>query len=320
MISVSVVVPVYNGRQFIRRALRSAVEQTLRPMEIIVIDDGSTDETRKELESYAVRYQRQEHQGAGAARNLGVSLARGEWVAFLDADDVWHPDKLEIQWRHMENYPEVEFVYSDVDLVDDSGKVLRKHWASAEFVQKKPNSRQQLSRRVFDGRPFPLPSTVMLKHKLIERSGGFSSAFKGKYHEDFEFFARLAQLVSPHFIPQSLAQHRRHNIHTAADAEMDRQNWLTFLNCLWQLWQSSPSKQASLTRHFAKYYANEGKRALRTGNYLEARRLCRLAHSYWPFATANIRHWILSYLPGLRELYRRRAAKRGSKQPRACGA
>jgi glycosyltransferase involved in cell wall biosynthesis len=312
MNAVSVIIPVYNGRSFIGKALQSVVGQTLRPFEIIVIDDGSSDDTFNRVELFPVRYQRQEHQGAGAARNLGATLARGEWLAFLDADDIWHANKLATQCSYIEEHPEAAFIYCDIDLVDKGGKLLRQNWASAEFVHKRPNSRQRLSRLIFQGRPFPLPSTVIITRELFQRSGGFSPIFRGKYHEDLEFFARLRETITFHFIDQSLVQHRQHDEHTAMDAEMDRQNWLIFLNCLWQLWQHTPRRQAGLARYFAKHYADAGKRALRAGNYAEAHCSCRLAHAYWPLVTANLRHWALSYLPGLRELCGRRTTKKRS--------
>lgn len=316
MRDVSAVIPVYNGRRFIGQALQSVMDQSYRPCEIIVVDDGSTDGTATEIEAFAagfaVRYYRQERQGAGAARNLGASLARGEWIAFLDADDVWYPDKLALQFEGVKNHAEAAFFYSDLDLVDETGQLLRKQWLGAESAKEKPNSRQRLSRLVFDGRPFPVPSTVLVKRELFERTGGFNPLFRGKYHEDFEFFARIVQTASLHFIPQSLAQHRRHARQTPVEAEIDRDNWLIFLNCLWHIWRDAPAKQAALGWYFAKHYADEGKRHLRAGNYVEARHFCRLAFSYRPFHRDNLRHWALCFLPGCRVLYTSWSGKRKS--------
>ena len=320
MPSISVVIPVYNGAGLIAQALQSAATQSFPASEIIVVDDGSTDGTRQEVEGFTadipVKYQVQAHQGAGAARNLGVGLARADWVAFLDADDIWHPEKLAVQCRALEEYPGTQFFYSDVDLVDESGHLLRARWASFEFVEKKPNSRQRLSRMLFDGSPFPMPSTVLVRRDLFVQSGGFNLAFGGKYHEDFEFFARLAQTTSLRFISQSLAQHRRHREHSPADAALDRRNWLIFLNCLWQLFQGKPRQQADLAWYFSKHFGDEGKRCLRTGDYLNARRYCKIAAAYSPLDPTNLRHWALCCLPVLRELYTSRAMKRMRTTPR----
>lgn len=99
--AVSVVIPVYNRADWIAGAVESALEQTLSPCEVIVVDDGSTDQTSavcRKMEDQ-IRYVRQSNQGVSAARNRGARLANGEWIAFLDSDDRWKPDKLEKQVR-----------------------------------------------------------------------------------------------------------------------------------------------------------------------------------------------------------------------------
>ncbi|MEI8064356.1 MAG: glycosyltransferase family A protein, partial [Verrucomicrobiota bacterium] len=95
----SVVIPAYNAQDYLGAAIESVLNQTLPPLEIIVIDDGSTDDTRERLRIYEgrIRYYRQKNQGIGASRNFGISFAKGDWIALLDADDVWHPRKLECQ-------------------------------------------------------------------------------------------------------------------------------------------------------------------------------------------------------------------------------
>jgi glycosyltransferase involved in cell wall biosynthesis len=98
---VSAVIPSYNYGHFLVEAVRSALAQTYPRMEVIVVDDGSTDDTRRRLGPYMgrIRYVYQENQGLAAARNTGIRLARGEWIALLDSDDVWHPQKTELQLR-----------------------------------------------------------------------------------------------------------------------------------------------------------------------------------------------------------------------------
>jgi glycosyltransferase involved in cell wall biosynthesis len=98
-LGVSVVVPCYNGERFLREALQSAVSQTVPPLEILVVDDGSTDQSAAIAESFGppVRVIRQANQGESRARNRAIDESRGEWIAFLDADDVWKPEKLNRQ-------------------------------------------------------------------------------------------------------------------------------------------------------------------------------------------------------------------------------
>src|SRR5215203_2066024 len=94
--TVSVVIPVFNGERFIAEAIQSVLDQTFRDFEMIVVDDGSTDATERIVRQFSgsLSYHRQENSGVGVARNLGVECSKGEWIAFLDADDVWYPTKL----------------------------------------------------------------------------------------------------------------------------------------------------------------------------------------------------------------------------------
>src|SRR4051794_5813716 len=110
--AVSVVIPTYNYARFIERALVSVLGQTHRPAEVLVIDDGSTDETATVVDRYAtrVRYLRQENSGVSAARNAGVESSTGDLVAFLDADDEWVPNKLELQVEALTKRPEAGLV------------------------------------------------------------------------------------------------------------------------------------------------------------------------------------------------------------------
>lgn len=105
--SISCVVPVYNGAEFLAAALDSILAQSLPPTEIIVIDDGSTDTTSGVANAYSkhVTYHRQANAGPASARNRGIGLATGDFISFLDADDLWHPSKLERQMRALESNP-----------------------------------------------------------------------------------------------------------------------------------------------------------------------------------------------------------------------
>ncbi len=112
---ISVIVPCYNGAAFLAQALDSILAQTCRPLEIILIDDGSTDESATLARRYdAVRYAYQEHAGLGAALNHGIELATGAYVAFLDADDVWIETKLASQMLCFQNDPALEIVFGHV--------------------------------------------------------------------------------------------------------------------------------------------------------------------------------------------------------------
>jgi glycosyltransferase involved in cell wall biosynthesis len=126
--AVSVVVASYNYGRFLAGALDSALGQTLRDLEVIVVDDGSTDETAEVVKPYLsdprVRYQRTDHVGQSAAKNTGIRMARARLIAFLDADDLWLPEKLEKQLTLLSAEPTLGVIYSRRLLIDEQGRAL----------------------------------------------------------------------------------------------------------------------------------------------------------------------------------------------------
>jgi glycosyltransferase involved in cell wall biosynthesis len=129
---VTVIIPVYNGERYLREAIDSAINQTWRPLEIIVVDDGSTDSSTSIVHTYSepVRCISQQHEGCQSALNRGVTSAVGEVFAFLDADDLWVPNKLQVQMSAHQEYPEMDMIFGHVrqfftpDLDEDSRKRL----------------------------------------------------------------------------------------------------------------------------------------------------------------------------------------------------
>jgi glycosyltransferase involved in cell wall biosynthesis len=114
--AISVIIPAYNHANFIGAAIESVIQQTLQPAQILIIDDGSTDSTQDVVrESKSVRYVRTAHAGAAAARNLGVDLAEENYLAFLDADDLWVANKLELQMETMQRQPDLDMVFGHVE-------------------------------------------------------------------------------------------------------------------------------------------------------------------------------------------------------------
>jgi glycosyltransferase involved in cell wall biosynthesis len=108
---ISCIIPVHNGEPYLRESIDSVFAQTYRPIEVLVVDDGSTDGTADTVASYGdcVRYLRQANAGPGPARNHGIREARGQFIAFLDADDLWHAEKLERQASHLDLRPDLEY-------------------------------------------------------------------------------------------------------------------------------------------------------------------------------------------------------------------
>jgi glycosyltransferase involved in cell wall biosynthesis len=113
---VSVIIPVFNTEKYLGDAIKSVLAQSYSPLELIVVDDGSTDNTAKVAESFGsfVRYYYQSNAGPGAARNLGITQAYGDYFAFLDADDLWTADKMKLQWIAFEADPDLDMAFGHI--------------------------------------------------------------------------------------------------------------------------------------------------------------------------------------------------------------
>lgn len=123
---ISIMIPTYNCGRFLGRAIDTALAQSYTDFEILVIDDGSTDNTRDVVARYGnkVRYFHQPNRGLSSARNLALSRATGEFVAYLDADDMWYPQKLEAQIAFLDAHKECGLVHSEVSVIDEDDKIL----------------------------------------------------------------------------------------------------------------------------------------------------------------------------------------------------
>ena len=180
---VSVIIPAYNCAGLVRASLDSALSQRGVTLEVIVVDDGSTDDTVGIVESYGepVRCIRQSNQGAYVARNRAAAAARGDWLAFLDADDLWFADKLVKQLQLAE--PEVGLIYSDYSHMDSSNRVRGRASDAAELVQGK----------IFDHLlvdNFIGTSTVLMRTRIFNELGGFATDITGC--ADWDMWLRYA--------------------------------------------------------------------------------------------------------------------------------
>jgi glycosyltransferase involved in cell wall biosynthesis len=185
-VPVSVVIPTYNCGHYLTEALDSVLGQTVTPQEILVIDDGSTDDTRERLIPYAkqIRCIYQENQGVSAARNQGIQESQGELVAFLDSDDVWHPRKLELQMEILGRRPELGFLGTSTF-----------DWPALPFPEIKRqaiDSVVSLRWEQFVARTLVVPSSVMIRRNLLIQAGGFDNGLRCS--EDRDLWLRISAL------------------------------------------------------------------------------------------------------------------------------
>ena len=194
--TVSVVIPCYNGAAFLREALDSVLAQTRPPLEVIVVDDGSTDDSAAIAESYGppVRVIRQENQGESVARNRGIDEARGDWIAFLDADDVWKPEKLARQLAAVE--PDVVGLHTNLFLF---GRETRDRDFSTVPEEVRYSTVSLATRGTVH------PSSVMMRRGVDARFPEWT-----RHREDVIFGLELARCGRIKLVPEVLAGYRLH--------------------------------------------------------------------------------------------------------------
>ena len=201
---VSVIIPVYNGGRYLRAALESVFAQTYRPFEVIVVDDGSKDESGAIAQSFPeVRYIRQENQGVAAARNNGIEVARGEFFAFLDQDDLWTPEKLKFQVGHLLNNPDLGYTLSQQQFFLEPGTTLP------------PWFRKELLSTVHTGWVL---GTLVVRRTVFEQVGGFATGYSAANDSDWFFRAKAAGIPMA-VVPELLLLKRVHEANDSGRAK-----------------------------------------------------------------------------------------------------
>lgn len=204
MSTISVVIPSYNYGRFIGEALASVFAQTVTPKEIVVVDDGSTDDTAAVVGSFGdrVRYVGQANSGVSAARNRGVAETSGELIAFVDADDIVQPDFLEAMFTEFSKDLEIGLVHCGTRLFDsDTGDTL-----SFDLDGGADGVADNLL--LWEAPGFPAPGLVMVKRIAFEEVGGFD--FRQKVGEDWDFCYRVARNHKVAFVGEPLVNYRIH--------------------------------------------------------------------------------------------------------------
>jgi glycosyltransferase involved in cell wall biosynthesis len=210
---VSCIVPAYNAERFLRDALDSILAQTYQPIEVIVADDGSTDGTAGVAAGHGerVRHVRQPHRGLPAARNLGLSAARGEFIAFLDADDLWHPEKLERQMARFHARPELDFCVTHV----------RNFWEPELEAERQ----RYQGRRYADALPGYVCVSLLARRTLFDAVGQFDVELQ--HGDDNDWFLRAFDYGAVReLLPEVLVFRRLHQENMSRQANDEVPEWL----------------------------------------------------------------------------------------------
>lgn len=222
-LGISVVIPTYNVACFLPQAIASVRAQTCPVTEIIVVDDGSTDDTAQVVASLGegITYVHQANTGVSAARNRGINMAKGEFIAFLDADDVWLPKKLERQLAVFIGHPEVALVATDRCDIGPGDSVLLtslfdREGLSGEFTNLAGNPIPLGFRRIIEVNFLPT-SSVVVRRAVLDQVGGFATDIR--YGEDLELWARIAARYGISCLPEVLVRYRMHDKNSTQSTE-----------------------------------------------------------------------------------------------------
>ncbi|WP_052359154.1 glycosyltransferase [Methanomicrobium mobile] len=202
---VSVVIPVYNGSNYVREAIDSALAQTYKNIEILVIDDGSTDNTWDILQSYGdkIRKYHKQNGGVSTALNMGIKNMRGEWFAWLSHDDLWLPENIEKKIEFLNAHPNYRMCYGEIDHINSEHKILKIYNTTGRWYPKGKMLRQMLrSGYIVDG------LTTIINKECFEKIGVFNENLR--YCQDYEFWYRLAQVYDLGFCKGKYSQSRVH--------------------------------------------------------------------------------------------------------------
>ncbi len=192
---VSVVIPTYNRAHMLREAVESALGQSLEPAEILVVDDGSTDLTPEILSSFGnkIRYFKGPHRGVSSARNKGWRLAESEWIAFLDSDDLWLPNKLHRQMKALAEWTDIPLCYTDEIWIRHGKRVnpCKHHAKYSGWIFQHCLARCIIS-----------PSSALIRKEILEELGGFDEQLP--VCEDYDLWLRLTSRYPVLFLEEKL--------------------------------------------------------------------------------------------------------------------
>jgi glycosyltransferase involved in cell wall biosynthesis len=271
---VSVIIPTYNSEKFIVQSIHSVLAQTHQRYEIIVVDDGSTDETKDVLHEFGgrIQYVYQQNRGPSAARNTGIKIAQGEYLCFLDADDVWTPHKLEVQLAFMEQHHDIGLVFSDESGINEDGilnkSLVAKSMFHAELVSQVP-IREAVRKLLIEN--FIPTSTVMARKNCVARVGLFDESLR--VAEDRDMWSRIAADCSIGYLPLIVGQKRAHQHNISNNSELTLRSRIKiwenarhrFSNCTPSLFLNNLLADAHLQLGYILLAKNQRKEARQAG-------------------------------------------------------
>lgn len=261
---ISVVIPAYNAQEYIGDALVSVLEQTYAVFEVIVVDDGSTDRTKKEIEEFQdkhkhgffnpqteIHYIYQDNKGPAAARNTGIQHARGNYIAFLDSDDLWYPQKLERQMALIGQSSYV-MVYCDMTHVENGEEVYRSYLHEVPYKYfERGNIYENLLKENFIFTP-----TVLVKKEVLLECQLFDEELM--ICEDYKMWLSIAKKYRIGFVDEPLVTRRRTEMNITQDRLLYIQSGLSLFEELMQYPRHSKKNKQIVHERLQQYYYELG--------------------------------------------------------------
>jgi glycosyltransferase involved in cell wall biosynthesis len=243
---VSVVIPTYNAGQFIAAALDSVLSQSFRDLEVVVVDDGSTDDTEARMQAYGtpIRYLRQKNAGVAVARNRGIAESRSKYIAFLDADDTWFPNKLGRQIDALSSHPGVRACYSAFQMVDAQLRSLG--------VPANPRRAGLLEDLLMRGNVIGSICTVLAERTLFDEVGAFDPTLS--QCADWDMWVRIGTRTDALYLDEPLVTYRQHAANMSRNARLLEEDSLRVLRKAFDMNGLSESLRARRRQAFGRNY------------------------------------------------------------------
>ena len=274
---VSVIIPTYNGNLWLSQAIDSVISQTFKDFEIIIIDDGSTEPIINNFQNEPrLLFIRQENAGTSAARNRGISISRGDYIAFLDHDDLWLPNKLQKQVNLLDKYSQVGFTFCDyISLCNDTS---RPNGFSRGTISKlsvdEPEAgvflikNETVFNYLLDDLFVQIPSTWMIRRKILLDTGGFNSLLR-RGGEDIYLALILSTRCKFAFHGAPMTQRREFPQSLSAKNNW-KEEFLLTLDIIYKQQNLGPLEQQILFKRRKKFAENLARDDIATGNYGKA--------------------------------------------------
>jgi len=270
---ISVVIPAFNAQTTILPTIQSVCLQTLRELEILVVDDGSGDDTAKIVEAAAkedsrIRLIKQANKGVAAARNTGIGQARAPFVAPVDADDLWRPEKLALQYHAIEDL-RISMVYTGYCTIDEEGKVVSAH---------RPHHKGRVLEALFSANIVGNGSSALMRTADVRRIGGYDSGLRAQNAqgcEDLSLYMRLADLGEFALVPEYVTGYRE----LADNMSSNFFHMLKSFDLVQRPYiQRNPEHRDLFLRGRADFIDHMFRRSVRDGKWRSALDLLKAAH------------------------------------------